>query len=81
MPDGLADSHIFVTGGARGIGRAIAGAFGAAGSRVSIADCHAENLERSLGELRAAGVDAHGHHLDVTDQQAVAAAVGEAEGR
>ena len=81
MPSELTDRHIFVTGGARGIGRAIAGAFGAAGARLSIADCHAVNLERAVAELRGAGIDAHGHCLDVTDLDAVGAAVGEAEGR
>jgi 3-oxoacyl-[acyl-carrier protein] reductase len=77
----FADKHIFVTGGARGIGRAIAGAFGREGAALSIADCHTVNLGQAVGELRGAGIVAHGHLLDVTDHDAVAAAVAEAEHR
>jgi 3-oxoacyl-[acyl-carrier protein] reductase len=73
--------HIFLTGGARGIGRAIAAAFGNEGGVLSIADSHAENLDSTLGELRGAGVVAHAHLLDVTDHDAVTAAVAEAERR
>jgi 3-oxoacyl-[acyl-carrier protein] reductase len=73
--------HIFVTGGARGIGRAIAGAFGRERGVLSIADCHAENLDTAVGELRSTGIAAHGHLLDVTDHDAVSAAVEEAERR
>jgi 3-oxoacyl-[acyl-carrier protein] reductase len=81
MPMQFDGKHIFVTGGARGIGRAIAGAFGRERAVLSIADCHADNLHNALGELRSAGIAAHGHVLDVTDQDAVSAAVDEAEQR
>ena len=81
MPQGLAGRHAFVTGGARGIGRAIADAYGRAGASLSIADCHAENLERTVEELRAAGFEAFGHLLDVTDEGGVSASVDEAERR
>jgi 3-oxoacyl-[acyl-carrier protein] reductase len=77
----LAGKHAFVTGGARGIGRAIVEAFGREGAIVSIADCHAENLDHTVRALRSAGVAAHGHALDVTDHDAVFAAVDEAERR
>jgi len=77
----FAGKHIFITGGARGIGRAIAGAFGGEGGILSIADCHAGNLDRALAELRAAAVDAEGYVLDVTDHEAVSAAVAQAERR
>src|SRR5580692_1376731 len=73
--------HIFVTGGARGIGRAIAGAFGREGGILSIADSHADNLDTAIAELRGAGAAAHGHVLDVTDVDAVSAAVDAAEQR
>jgi 3-oxoacyl-[acyl-carrier protein] reductase len=77
----FAGKHIFVTGGARGIGRAIAEAFAREGGALSIADCHAENLTQALLELRDAGRTAHGHILDVTDPDAVSAGVDEAERR
>jgi 3-oxoacyl-[acyl-carrier protein] reductase len=73
------DKHVFVTGGARGIGRAIAAAFGRESAVVSIADSHAENLTQAVRELESAGIAAHGHLLDVTDHDAVSAAVDAAE--
>jgi 3-oxoacyl-[acyl-carrier protein] reductase len=72
--------HVFVTGGARGIGLAIATAFGREQALVSIADRHRENLDSTVRELRSAGIVVHGHLLDVTDQDAVIAAVDDAEG-
>jgi 3-oxoacyl-[acyl-carrier protein] reductase len=73
--------HIFITGGARGIGHAIADAFGREGGMLSIADCHADNLDNTVRELSRAGIEAHGQLLDVADQDAVATAVDEAESR
>jgi 3-oxoacyl-[acyl-carrier protein] reductase len=81
MPMHLEGKHTFVTGGARGIGLAIAGAFGREGAIVSIADCHSENLGHAVHGLRSNGIAAHGHVLDVTDRDAVYAAVDEAEHR
>ena len=73
--------HIFITGGARGIGRAIADAFGRERGTLSIADCHRDNLENAVRELSGAGIAAHGQLLDVADQDAVGAAVDDAERR
>jgi len=81
MPNRLEHKHVFVTGGARGIGRAIAEAFGREGAILSLADCHASNLDQAVRELRGAGVIAHAQVLDVTDRDAVSAAVDEAERR
>jgi 3-oxoacyl-[acyl-carrier protein] reductase len=77
----LTGKHAFVTGGARGIGLAIAAAFGAERARVSIVDSHAQNLDETCRALRDAGVDAHGSVLDITDPVAVEGAVSEAERR
>jgi 3-oxoacyl-[acyl-carrier protein] reductase len=73
--------HVFVTGGARGIGFAIAGAFCRAGAAVSLADWNGENLEHAVESLARGGAPVYGHRLDVTDAAAVAAATDEAEGR
>jgi len=77
----FAGRHVLVTGGARGIGQAIARAFGRAGALVSIADSHADNLAATINGFRAENIAAHPVPLDVADQVAVAAAVVAAEQR
>ncbi len=44
MADGLVEKRVLITAGGAGIGRAIAGAFGAAGARVHVCDVDAEAL-------------------------------------
>jgi NAD(P)-dependent dehydrogenase (short-subunit alcohol dehydrogenase family) len=61
-----------ITGGHRGIGRAIAEAFVSAGARVAIADI--EGAEQAAAEI---GHGTVGFKLDVTSADSVAAAVGE----
>lgn len=46
-----------ITGGASGIGRALAEAFGARGSSIALADIDAQRLESTAAELTAAGID------------------------
>lgn len=54
-----------ITGGAEGIGRALAEAAGERGMKVFLGDIDARRLEATLVELRARGLDADGFHLDV----------------
>jgi 2-hydroxycyclohexanecarboxyl-CoA dehydrogenase len=68
-----------VTGGAGGIGKAIAVALGAQGINVAVADLERERAEEVAAELRAAGRQAIGLALDVTDRDAVAAGAAEIE--
>jgi 2-hydroxycyclohexanecarboxyl-CoA dehydrogenase len=64
-----------VTGGANGIGRAIAVRLAAEGARVAVADIQAAAAERTAAEIRGAGFEARAFALDVTSlEQAQAAA-------
>ncbi|HEY3833855.1 MAG TPA: SDR family NAD(P)-dependent oxidoreductase [Acidimicrobiia bacterium] len=56
-----------VTGGASGIGLALAHRFGRAGMKVVLGDVEAPALERAVAELASVGVDATGVPCDVTD--------------
>ena len=69
-----------VTGGARGIGRAIAGALAADGRAVAVADVLAGDAAETVALIEAAGGRAVAVTMDVTEGEAVAAAVAEAEG-
>lgn len=62
-----------VTGGASGIGRAIALLFASSGARVHVLDIHAKGAEDAAREIRDAGGDAYAHECDVTNQQEVRA--------
>jgi NAD(P)-dependent dehydrogenase (short-subunit alcohol dehydrogenase family) len=64
-----------VTGGGRGLGRAIALTLGRAGYRVGVAARTRGQVEAVAGELRAAGATALGLQLDVADAASVEDAV------
>jgi 3-oxoacyl-[acyl-carrier protein] reductase len=63
--------HAVVCGGSRGIGRAIALAFAAAGGSVSICARSADALEQTRGEIAQYGHTAHAAATDVADASAV----------
>ena len=70
----LANQIAVVTGAGRGIGRAIALAFAAAGADVVCISRTAENSEKVAGEVRALGRRAWALAVDVADAAAVNAA-------
>jgi 3-oxoacyl-[acyl-carrier protein] reductase len=70
----LANQVAVVTGAGRGIGRAIALKFAAAGAAVVCVSRTAENAEKVAGEIRALGPKAWARAVDVADSAAVAAA-------
>ncbi len=62
-----------VTGGASGIGRALADRFAAAGLKLVLADVEREALDRAVAELARGGAEAIGVPTDVRDPGAVRA--------
>jgi NAD(P)-dependent dehydrogenase (short-subunit alcohol dehydrogenase family) len=73
--------HVFITGAGRGVGRALARRFGAAGYAVAVAGRTEAHVLTVADELRGGGVEAEPIRCDVTDRGAVGAAVARAESR
>jgi len=69
--------HIFITGGASGIGRAVAEYFGARGWFVTVTDVNVAGLEDTLGLIE--GGFKYSHRLDVRDRDAWDVALESAE--
>ena len=67
----------WVTGGAYGIGFAIAEALAKAGARIVFNCRDQKHLDQALADYAAQGVEARGYICDVTDEAAVAALVAE----
>ncbi|HLZ07839.1 MAG TPA: SDR family oxidoreductase [Chloroflexota bacterium] len=78
MDLGLAGKTVLVTGGSRGIGRAIALAFADEGANLAICARGEEQLNRAADEIRALGVKVYARATDVCDRAAVDAFVAEA---
>jgi NAD(P)-dependent dehydrogenase (short-subunit alcohol dehydrogenase family) len=60
-----------VTGGASGVGRAIASKLASEGARVVIADINAESISRTRNELADLGLEVDGMEVDVTRAESV----------
>lgn len=75
MAGALTGRIAVVTGGAQGIGQAIAGRLAGAGAHVVIADRLAERAEAAAGALRAEGLDAEAIPVDIASDASVAALV------
>ena len=71
----LAGRRAFVTGGSRGIGYAIAQGLAREGAVVSIGARDPEGLAEAVDRLGREGLVAHPYVVDVTDPEALAAAV------
>lgn len=72
MAQTFQNTAVLVTGGASGIGRAVALAFAAAGAQVAVADRHADGGRETVARIEAAGGRALPITADVADAGAVA---------
>jgi 3-oxoacyl-[acyl-carrier protein] reductase len=70
---GLKGKKAVVSGGTRGIGRAIAETFAAEGADVAICARNADAVAATVAQLRERGVNAYGASVDVSDGAALKA--------
>ena len=77
---GLQDKTVLLTGGANGIGAAIAKRLGEEGCIVGILDLDAAGADKVAGEIEAGGGKASVHAADISDYDAVKRAVETFEG-
>ena len=78
MDLGLAGLKALVTGGTKGIGRAIVDQFAAEGTHVALCARTAAEVDETVAATRAKGVEATGRPIDVSDGPALKAWVADA---
>ena len=78
MDLGLKGLKAIVTGGTKGIGRAIAQTLAAEGAHVALCARNAEEVAATVAEFESYGVKVFGRAVDVADAPALAAWVAEA---
>jgi len=71
MDLGLKGKKAVVTGGSKGIGRAIADTFASEGADVALCARNAAEVEATVASLKGKGVKAFGRALDVADGEAL----------
>lgn len=74
----LAGTGALITGGSRGLGRALGETLAAKGAAVVLIARHAAELDAAVDAIRTRGGDAHGIVADVADANAVFAIAGQA---
>jgi NAD(P)-dependent dehydrogenase (short-subunit alcohol dehydrogenase family) len=78
MNNALTGRNVLITGGSRGLGRALGLALAGAGARVVLVARHADELAEAVAAIGAAGGEAHAIVADVADRDASHAIVGQA---
>lgn len=81
MSEDLRGVVALVTGASRGLGRAVAEAYGEAGARLVLCARGEEDLSEVSGGLVAGGVEVEAGAVDVTDEEGMAALVARATAR
>jgi len=81
MDLGLKGKKAIVTGGTRGIGRAIAETFAREGADVAVCARNAEQVDETVAALQGMGVNAYGATADVSDAAAISQWITEAAGQ
>jgi 3-oxoacyl-[acyl-carrier protein] reductase len=71
----LQDKVSIITGAGQGIGRATAVRFAHDGARVAVCDINQAAVDETVAEIRAAGGEALGFRVDVTDNTSITAMV------
>lgn len=67
--------RVFITGGSRGIGRAIALRFAREGAKVAVAARNSEQLDVVVAEIDAAGGEGYAVQMDIADHNSAEASV------
>ncbi|MDZ7853161.1 MAG: SDR family oxidoreductase [Halomonas sp.] len=73
----LDNSVIAITGGARGLGLAMASQLGAQGAKLALMDMDGDSLDSAVSALHAEGVEALGFVVNVADEASVKQAFGD----
>jgi NAD(P)-dependent dehydrogenase (short-subunit alcohol dehydrogenase family) len=74
----IRNTAVLITGGSRGLGRALGRALAQGGARVVLVARGADDLQHTVEEVRQTGGEAYGITADIGDKQSIYAIAGEA---